>query len=1000
MSNRQKRSNLIALSVGVLCTILTVIVFETSWLQRIEWITLDFRFQFASPIRESDKIVCVMIDDKSIDRVGRWPWSRTDQAELIAIPAEFGARAILVDLTWSESEPLRLSTQADDDILADPTNVELDEILVERPDLTLSLAIAAANNVYLNFDFNEAPSLSSDEMREAVDARLAGDDAGALRACERLRRRAADLVLRRPEEERKVRWTEHALAYARLIAAIQLDPAATSDQYAADSRFQEVLRDPGEFDKARIIAYRRLVERHIADNPQATTSPSRLFETLFEEISGAASVRESPRRAALALAIRHVLGERYTLMPWLVELSRIGPAATMAGSITPVYFRHAAVARRCGFVNFEPDADGTVRRVPLLVQHHGRLVPQIALAVACDELGITGDQIDLRRDGRVLTLGDESTPGGMRRIEIDAAGRAIVPWTSTADWTQSFAQVPAESLIELARSRERIRNNENEILDALARALADPSLASLADRAKLLRDVRDARTEYVKARAVGEKEVAEIMAQAIEEHRPELDALREQVLRVADATDASPVVRDSAATIRVAEDASERMTRDIAAASAMLRSRFAGRLCMIGYAATSLADLKPTPTSRSAPGVLAHANLLNGILNNQLVSKVSVWVNATLAILGGVLMSMAGVFLRPRVSIVVLLVSTATYVAIVGGLLFYQSLLWVGLTNALTAMLLSYFAVASYRFIFIDSERRQLSTALGQYTSKEIARQVADNADLCRRAEMREVTSVFTDLKGFTTISEKIGAERTQKVLNVCLGRFTDVLLRHEAMVNKFIGDGIFAFWNPVIYPQADHAMRACESAIDLIAALKVLRETQARGGDEIFSELWLRVGVATGNAIVGPCGSEQKYDYTCIGDSVNTAARLESANKFYGTSILIAGPTRVQVGDAFELRALGGVRVKGKNQAVQIFELLGRRGHVADADLDYAAEFGRAVEWFQQRDFERAKAAFEKMHALRPEDAAAAEYAEAALASYLSPPPTDWNGALELQEK
>ena len=276
---------------------------------------------------------------------------------------------------------------------------------------------------------------------------------------------------------------------------------------------------------------------------------------------------------------------------------------------------------------------------------------------------------------------------------------------------------------------------------------------------------------------------------------------------------------------------------------------------------------------------------------------------------------------------------------------------------------------------------------------------MAEDAELCKRAESREVTSVFTDLAGFTSLSESIGAERTQHVLNVSLGHFSNVIIRHEGMINKFIGDGIFAFWNPVIYPQPDHARRACETAIDLQTALRTMHD-DPRASDEAFAHLVLRVGIASGNAIVGPCGSEQKFDYTCIGDSVNVAARLESANKFYGTRILISGVTLDQAGDDFVVRPLGGVQVKGKTRAVPIYELLGRKGDVSDDLLSYVDRFGRAVTAFQKRNWPEALTAFESCLQIRPDDLAARHYADAVRRFQTTPPPNDWNEALELTEK
>jgi adenylate cyclase len=340
------------------------------------------------------------------------------------------------------------------------------------------------------------------------------------------------------------------------------------------------------------------------------------------------------------------------------------------------------------------------------------------------------------------------------------------------------------------------------------------------------------------------------------------------------------------------------------------------------------------------------------------------------------------------------------FLVVAGWLAFKVWLCWIWLTPVVLVCLAAYFAIASYRYVFVDRERRELATALGQYTSKQIARQMSENPELCRRAEMRDVTAMFTDLRGFTSISERIGAERTQRVLNLCLGRLTEVMLRHEAMVNKFIGDGVFAFWNPVIYPQPDHALRACQTAVDLVDALTALKRQQATSGDEAFGELMLRIGVASGHAIVGPCGSEQKFDYTCIGDTVNIAARLESANKFYDTTILVSGATYEAVREHFVFRPLGGVQVKGKSRAVQVYEMLGRVESVGEDEVTYARMFGAAVALFQEREFRAAIDRFEECRKLRPNDPAVRHYAGAAQLFVEHSPEEDWTGAIELVEK
>jgi adenylate cyclase len=554
--------------------------------------------------------------------------------------------------------------------------------------------------------------------------------------------------------------------------------------------------------------------------------------------------------------------------------------------------------------------------------------------------------------------------------------------------------------------RQSVAHNDGLIADALERLATSGVLSDqqqyaddLGQRLRLENERRLARYRddlaTVQRCTTGIAEYRRLLAEGEAPLRAAVHAAIERT-----GTTETPALPDLRA-IEHALDANADYQADIASMLARLRPRIAGRLCLVGYTATSLADMVPIPTHPRAPGVLAHANLLNALLTGRSVRWAPRELNAALAALLGIIATLLTAGRGPRQAAFLVLALVVMYATLAGWLAFYAWLYWIGLVPAVGAAILSYGLVLLYRYVFLERESRQIATALSQYTSATLARQMADDAELCRHAETREVTPMFTDLAGFTPLSERIGAERTQHLLNTCLGRLSEVLLQHGAMINKFIGDGVFAFWNPVIYPQPDHARRACAAAIDLQHALgRLITEQREAGGDEAFGELVLRIGVATGSAVVGPCGSEQKYDYTCIGDSVNVAARLESANKFYGTRVLISGPTRQAAGNGFEVRPLGGVQVKGKTRAVPIFELLGRSGAVPDEALRYAERFGAAVVAFQQQDWRRAGQLFEECQGLHPGDLAAQQYAEAVRRFLETPPPANWNGALELTEK
>jgi len=1006
MTPRQRQFNRRALAVGVVATLVATLFHAAGGLDRVELFLRDLRFQHASTIRARDDIVLIEIDDRSLDLGGRWPWSRDRQAALLSIPAEAGATALLVDLTYVEPEPIGTRVSPGDALL--PNAAETDPAERTFPDAALADAIAAAGNVYLAFHFPPTDAARSAEMNAAITALLAGDEESAAEAIAVQQQRYAALVRQGIVKPSDV--DAGGLAFARLAAALERDPALEPEALPEHVPEAPLAWLKGRYGAALEAACRRLAGRWLSADPARLSLPP---DVAFQQAYADVIQRPIENRSAVRAAFSNAVLENLALAAMRETAFAPRSAAPVAfpiDAVVPVQVHHARVARRTGFVNFRPDVDGVIRRQNLFVRTDAAVFPQLALALACDRLGVAPGDIRVEEGALVL-----QPPGrDAIRIQLDADGRAQVPWVPSVSGHTAYARVGAAELSTIAELRRLIAYNERVMRTALGAMVARSELA--AEYAQLDQRRGEAAQRRDAARLSGDRAAAadaqrafdEADAQLAEHEARFVDGVTDSYRRYFEQgeTPEDPEIYDRVGFVmEVLSDLmpyslrNEEMTRTIEERMARLRELLGGKVCLLGYTATSLADAVPIPTISRAPGMLAHADFLNGVLSNRLVRLTPPWLDAALAIVLGIAASLLAVRLRPHES------GPAT--AAVGLLFFagamgvFYAFTWmVAVSAPLFAVLCSYAGVFVFRYIFVDSERRQLATSLSQYTSREIARQVAENPELCQRAEMREVTAMFTDLRGFTGISERIGAERTQRVLNVCLGEFTEVMLRHEAMVNKFIGDGVFAFWNPVIYPQPDHAERACETALDLLDAMQRLRKQQRTDGEQVFDELFLRVGVATGNAIVGPCGSEQKYDYTCIGDSVNVAARLESANKFYGTSVLVSDAARAQAGEQFVFRALGGVRVKGKQNALPIFELLGRRGAVPDADLEYAERFAEAIRVFQSRQWRAALEHFERIAAERPDDAAASNYVEACVTYLASPPPANWTGAIELQEK
>ncbi len=1018
VTRKQRRSQYYALAIGAVTTVLICGAYLTGRLERIELMTLDWRFRTVSVIPQSPRITCIDIDDGSIDLHGRWPWHRDVQAHLLRLLGELGARAILVDLTWSEAEGRRVRERPYADLLEPPFGDRPDSEAI-LPDYLLRNAIAGTGQTYLAYHYKPRDLERSPQFRAAFRALQRGDEAAARAALDELVALRSAWPIRDEAPPQPDEWLQRA----RLTAALAADPEARPGALAASADFGADLVERYYLRCLRAALRARIDDWIEADPSRRTGDHAALIPQLYAELTERPFADDTSLKEALLISYREALSAEATTRGALPLRPQAAPFAAPVEGVVPVYYLHARAAADCGFVVFEPDVDGVMRRMRLLVRSDGRMLVQLAFQVACEVL--EADPADLRWERNAIVI---PSPHGDRRLQLDAEGRVLVPWVApppaateedSSSFVRLFKHLPAARLLDLARLDQRAAENERVIRDTLERVCAAdvlPGADAYVEQLTAWKALSRARDRAVlERRSFPAEGAADLRAlrEALDRHERETLAFIPETLRELEQVKPEemsdqqfvlsgmlPALQQALGEVQRQRAVNERIAADLAQRRAALATQLQGQVCLIGYTATSLADMAPLPTDKRAPGVSAHANLINALLVDRSLGWTGPAVNVVLTLLCGLVISLLCALRSSRESVVYTVAALLAIIVFGYWLPFRYADLWVTVTPPILAVVLSFAAISAFFYIFVDRQRRQLSTALGQYTSQAIARQVADDPELCQRAEVREVTSIFTDLKGFTSISERIGAARTQAVLNACLGTFTEVMLRHDAMVNKFMGDGIFAFWNPVINPQDDHARRACETALDLLVALQALKHEHADGGEDAFADLFLRVGIATGKAVVGPCGSDQKWDYTCIGDAVNLAARLESANKAFGTRILVGGLARERVGDRFRFRSIGRVQVKGKTEGVPVFELLGRADEVSAERQAYADRFGQAVERFQARDWQQAGEAFEACRAAAPADAAAELYLETIAQWRRDPPPADWNGAVELKEK
>jgi adenylate cyclase len=411
------------------------------------------------------------------------------------------------------------------------------------------------------------------------------------------------------------------------------------------------------------------------------------------------------------------------------------------------------------------------------------------------------------------------------------------------------------------------------------------------------------------------------------------------------------------------------------------------RLVFVGPWSQQERDDRPTPLG-TAYGVEIHANaaemLLRGAFLTPAPPLLGVFSIVVLALLAG----LAVWRLRPLLAALAVLALLIAYV-VAASVAFQQGMVLNMLYPPL-ALVFGFVVLNGYQLVFEQAEQRALRRVLNRYLSPAVAAEVSREPDQVNLGgDLRTMTVLFSDIRGFTTLSERTPPRELVALLNEYLTAMVEVLFKHGGTLDKYMGDAIMAFWNAP-QPQPDHAVRACHTALEMGAELDRLREDWMVRG---VPALDIGIGLNTGPMIFGNMGSVLRTDFTVIGDSVNLGSRLEGLNKDYGTRIIVGDSTREAAGDAFAYRFLDLVAVKGKTEPVAIYELLGVTGTIPPARGAVLAAYARGMEVYQARDWAAAANAFGDALDLDPADGPSLLYRARAQEYLAEPPPATWDG-------
>lgn len=442
---------------------------------------------------------------------------------------------------------------------------------------------------------------------------------------------------------------------------------------------------------------------------------------------------------------------------------------------------------------------------------------------------------------------------------------------------------------------------------------------------------------------------------------------------------------------------------------------FKNKIVLIGAEYPESGDLKPIPflknpadpSSNSAYGVEIHAAAIETLLNGNFFRPSGAWTDILEMFIGAFLIAMTSFIFKSakhsRMFLVIFVPLLVTAAVVFGSyeaafIFFVRDRIVMKIIYPILAYSMSYVSVVVYQFVSERRAKTAIKSLFSRYVDPSVVNQLVGNPDLVRLGgERKELTVLFSDIASFTSVSEKLAPEDLVAHLNDYLTAMTEVVFENSGTLDKYIGDAIIAFWGAPLEVK-EHAYRACTTALEMTRRLDSLHKKWISEGKPVLN---FRVGINTGEMIVGNVGGRDRFDYTVIGDNVNLASRLESANKMYRSRIMMSEYTYKLVHDKVYVRELDLIVVKGKTKPVRIYELISDNvDEVGPEKRKLVEMYCEGLAKFRNREWQTAKELFEKVLSTDPADYPSEMYLERCMLYEMEPPPAEWNGVFIMQTK
>jgi adenylate cyclase len=864
----------------------------------IEWIdlkTMDARFRFREEIPPEAPLALLTIDDRSIEEVGRWPWSREKTAEVIQKMMDFGAKAIGFDIVFSEPQiDSALASLQRIEAQAHPLPANLQSLFasekkMSQPDQVLSNVFTKYADRLILGAFNEE---SRRNFRPYQDY-------------------CRNAAFKRANSEKFVKITNVSFIVDDVADPfVDLNFDSVFDQifpYLEKTNAEAMLKKTFHRDRAEdlnSLEQKRLkysleeenfnyCNRWLTNTDDFLKPSEGIYLKVFEksDILKGLSFEEAVKKLKSAVKAHPVVQHSR----WTINTDELQENINYTGSF-----------------NAEQDADGTIRKASMFFRTGNKtglsFIPSLALQTYLVATGYRAD-VEINIDPKnpqqkiiskfIIKDSSQDPEVEIGSIPVDKQGRMRINY---AGGTNMYAFLPAKELFS--------DNSEVEI----TQSKYDPDTKTwMPMRLKVNK------AEFIK-----------------------------------------------------------------------------GRTFIFGATAIGVYDLRVTPFEKNFPGPETHLNALGNLFQRNFIrtseheEKIML---ATLAILG-ILLSFGLAQAGAVLGFVITLLSGVIIFAL-DRFLFLKGIV---ATMALPAILVLslYLILTFYKYFTEERKKKHLRSTFSKYVSPAIVDEILKDPENIELGGKKQRMSVFfSDVRGFTTISEKLDPQELSDVLNKYLTPMTEIVFANKGTLDKYMGDAVMAFFGaPIYYP--DHAKYACRCALQSIEKLK---EIQIQFKEQGLPNIDIGIGVNSGEMSVGNMGSETVRSYTVMGDAVNLGSRLEGINKEYGTRIIISEFIYEEVKNDFTAREIDWVRVKGKYKPVRIYELISEGAPPTGKKIQLE-HFGNGFVLYHEKKFAEAKDFFQQALAANPEDPVSKLYIERCDDYLQTPPPEEWDGVFVMKTK